>query len=146
MWKILQWLLPLRRAVPVAANQASGDEGERLAADFLARERGCRIVARNWRNPRDEREEIDLVCLDGDILVFVEVKARSVFAFVPGYYAVNGRKKKVLRRACLAYLRGLRKRPATIRFDVVEITHGGPDGPRVLHFEHVPLFAKHDRP
>ena len=64
-----------------------GAEGERLAAEFFRGRQGYEIVARNWRNPRDQREEIDLVCRDGEVLVFVEVKSRSDTALVPGYYA-----------------------------------------------------------
>lgn len=124
----------------------AGAASERLAAEWLARERGFAVVARNWRNPRDRREEIDLVCRDRGALVFVEVKARSASALVPGYYAVDRRKKRVLLRACKAYLARLRTKPLTFRFDVVEVSL--PDGarhPAVLHFENVPLFPKHYR-
>ena len=126
----------------------AGAEGEKLAADFLRRERGFRLVARNWRNPRDRRDEIDLVCRDGEVLVFVEVKARSADALVPGYYAVNARKKRVLLRVCTAYLRRLRPPPVTFRLDVVEVTRpaaGSAAAPVILHFENVPLFPKHFR-
>lgn len=124
---------------------SAGAAGERAAAEFLRRERGFAIVARNWRSPRDRRDEIDLVCRDGEILVFVEVKTRAAAALVPGYYAVNARKKKALRRACTVYLRALAgaARPRTFRFDVVEV--GMPAGsgpPEVRHFENVPLFPK----
>lgn len=127
---------------------AAGDEGERLAADWLQRERGFQLVVRNWRNPADRREEIDLVCRDGEVLVFVEVKARAADALVPGYYAVTRRKKRILERAARTYLRSLRDRPRTFRFDIVEIglpTDGTPAAPRILHFENVPLFPKHFR-
>lgn len=125
-----------------AGSENTGDAGERLAADWLRRERGFAVVARNWRNPRDRREEIDLVCRDGDVLVFVEVKARAADALVPGYYAVNARKKRVVERAARAYLRQLREKPRTFRFDVVEIGLRPPAEPEVLHFENVPLFRK----
>ena len=130
-----------------ATNESDGDRGERVAAEWLARERGFRTVTRNWRNPRDRREEIDLVCRDGEALVFVEVKARAAGALVPGYHAVNERKKRVLRRASAAYLRALPDKPHTFRFDVVEVTFGRAtrDVPEVLHFENVPLFPKHFR-
>lgn len=125
---------------------ATGAAGEQAAAAFL-RTRGLVIVTRNWRNPRDHREELDLVCRDGEALVFVEVKARAASALVPGYYAVNRRKKKVLLRACAAYLRALHPPPATFRFDVVEVaTHHDGRPPEILHFENVPLFSKHFRP
>ncbi len=123
----------------------AGARGEALAARHLCEEAGYRVIVRNWRNPRDRRDEIDLVCLDGDILVFVEVKARSALALVPGYFAVDPRKKRVLRRACKAYLSALRPAPRTFRFDIVEVEHGM-GAPIVRHFENVPLFAKHDLP
>jgi putative endonuclease len=119
-----------------------GAAGERLAAEFLHGRQGYQIVVRNWRNPRDQREEIDLVCRDGDVLVFVEVKSRPAAALVPGYYAVNRRKKRVLRRAIHAYLTQLRLRPRTFRFDVAEVITGGPTPPQILHFQNVPLFPK----
>ncbi len=103
------------------------------------------LVARNWRNPRDQREEIDLVMREGAVLVFVEVKARSAAAKVPGFYAVDRRKRRVLTRAIKAYLWRLREEPTTHRFDVVELELGeGGDvaAAAVRHFENVPL----DRP
>ncbi len=132
----------------------SAERGERLAADWLRQERNFTIVARNWRNPRDRRDEIDLVCQDGEALLFVEVKTRVVGALVPGYYAVDERKKTVLRRAAGAYLAGLRDKPRPARFDVVEVTlssgvktEGGAPitdstvgRSEILHFENVALF------
>ncbi len=129
----------------------AGAEGEALAADFLRRERGFRLVARNWRNPRDRRDEIDLIGRIDGVLVFVEVKARSADALVPGYYAVNARKKRILLRTCMAYLKQLRPAVATFRFDVVEVSlapkdaTGRASAPEILHFENVPLFPKHFR-
>ena len=81
-------------------------------------------MAANWRNPRDRREELDLVMLDRGILVFVEVKARAAGALVPGYYAVDRRKRRVLRRAVQAYVAALRDKPHAVRFDVVEVKDG----------------------
>lgn len=124
-----------------------GEDGERLAAAWLQRERGFRIVARNWRSPRDRREEIDLVARDGEVLVFVEVKARAAGALVSGYHAVDARKREVLRRAVTAYLAGLRIKPVTVRFDIVEVAlpiAGG--AAEVRHFASIPLFSPHWRP
>ncbi|MGA3007282.1 MAG: YraN family protein, partial [Opitutaceae bacterium] len=102
---------------------SAGAAGERTAAEFLRRECGFSVVARNWRSPRDRRDELDLVCRDGEVLVFVEVKTRADTARVPGYSAIDARKKRALRRACSAYLRALgRARPLTFRFDVVELS------------------------
>ncbi len=152
MWqRLLQWLRAgavVRTAGTGAASakSAAGAAGERVAADFL-RARGFTLVVRNWRSPRDRRDELDLVCRDGETLVFVEVKTRAATALVPGYYTVDVRKKRALRRAATAYLRGLRPPPATFRLDVVEVaTHTDGHPPELRHFENVPLFAKHFRP
>ncbi len=120
----------------------SGYVGERLAARWLQRERGFTTVARNWRSPHDRRDELDLVCRDRDVLVFVEVKSRAAGALVPGYFAVGARKKRVMLRAAESYLAGMRPRPRTFRCDVVEIITHADASPEVLHFENVPLFRK----
>ncbi len=121
---------------------ADGARGEQAAADFLKGRHGFSIVTRNWRSPRDQRDEIDLVCQDGDVLVFVEVKARAEGALVPGYHAVDERKKRALRRAVQAYLGQLDQPPRTFRFDVAEVTLSARLPAQVLHFENVPLFPK----
>jgi putative endonuclease len=133
---MFHWLRKLfgPKAVPNA-----GHASEQLAAAWLRRERGFTLVARNWRNPRDLRDELDLVCQDGEVLVFIEVKARAAEALVPGYYAVDRRKKRVLQRAIKAYLAQLRTKPRTFRFDIVEVALPS----EVRYFENVPLFSKH---
>ena len=136
-----RWLGGLRPT----GTAATGDRGERLAAAFLGA-KGFKIIARNWRSPRDRRDEIDLVCRDGEVLVFVEVKTRTATALVPGYHAVDRRKKDVLRRAATAYLRSLHPSPATFRLDVVEVATHDDHESEVRHFENVPLFTKHFRP
>lgn len=143
--RLFRWISP--------GNGGAGARGERAAEEFLRRARGFRCVARNWRNPKDRREEIDLVMRDGDILVFIEVKARAANALVSGFHAVNAGKKAIMRRACAAYLRGLAEKPRTFRFDVVEVTLGAAAGgtqglrsaerePAVRHYENVALFPK----
>lgn len=137
-----------RRLRTFVSALAAGDEGERIARRFLVAKPGWRLVAANWRNPRDLREELDLVMCDREVLVFVEVKARSEGARVPGYHAVDQRKRKVLRRAIKAYVSALREKPRTVRFDVVEVTLPSVSGtaPGVLHFEGIPLMGPQWRP
>ena len=72
---------------------STGEHGERLAAEFLQHQ-GYAVVARNWRDPQDRRDELDLICRDGEVLVFVEVKTRAATALVAGFFAVDSRKKK----------------------------------------------------
>jgi putative endonuclease len=140
---MLAWLRETLRLDenPRAPAEERGAEGERLAAGQLQRQ-GYEVVACNWRNPRDRREEIDLVCRDGDVLIFVEVKTRPDTALVPGFFAVDRRKKRVLRRAIHAYLTRLRRRPRTFRFDVVEVVTSAKRPPEVLHYANVALFPK----
>lgn len=131
-----KWLS--QRSVP--SNR--GARGEKFAEQFLIKEKKMRLIARNWRNPRDRREEIDLVMRDGDVLVFVEVKTRSADALVPGYYAVDRKKRKILRRGILAYLRGMKDPPVTHRLDVVEVAWPKPgqnEDPGLRHFANVAL-------
>ncbi len=132
----------LVRPAPRPAAAVAGARGEQAAADFLQARHGFAILARNWRSPRDQRDEIDLVCRDGDVLVFVEVKARAAGALVRGHLAIDERKKRVLRRAVHAYLGQLAHPPRTFRFDVAEVTLSGRLPPQVLHFENAPLFPK----
>lgn len=124
------------------ARARAGALGEQTAADFLHARHGFTIVARNWRSPRDRRDEIDLVCRDGDVLVFVEVKARAAGALVSGYLAVDERKKRALRRAVQAYLGLITPPPRTFRLDIVEVTLSDRLPPQVMHYENAPLFPK----
>jgi putative endonuclease len=138
MWdRITGHEAPARRAEAEA-----GARGEQAAADYLSNRHGFAIVTRNWRSPRDRRDEIDLVCRDGDVLVFVEVKARAEGALVSGFEAVDDRKKRALRRAVHAYLAALAHPPRTFRFDVAEVTLSGRLPPQVMHYENAPLFPK----
>jgi putative endonuclease len=127
---------------PRAPHNEAGARGEQAAADFLQARQGFVIVTRNWRSPRDQRDEIDLVCRDGDVLVFVEVKARAEGALVSGFQSVDERKKRVLRRAVQTYLAELRSPPRTFRLDIVEVTLSGRLPAQVMHYENAPLFPK----
>jgi len=93
-----------------------GARGERLAEGHYRRQ-GARCLAANWRHGRDE---LDLVVLEGEVLVFVEVKTRTAEVGGEGYRAVNPRKKRALRRAATAWMRQIGGACHT-RFDVVEV-------------------------
>ena len=121
-----------------------GALAEARAAAWLEHHVGMRLVARNWRNPRDRREEIDLIMREGPVLVFVEVKGRSAQARVPGLHAVGAAKRAILRRAVRAYLVGLREPDRPLRFDVVEVEVNpamAAESWPVHHFPGVPLFS-----
>ncbi len=56
----------------MTSRMSTGQRGEEIAQHFLE-ERGLKLVERNWRC---RAGELDLVMLDGDVLVYVEVKTR----------------------------------------------------------------------
>lgn len=146
--QMIRWLKSLWNrlkpdvAAPPSAEAEAGRRGEQAAADFLRVRQGYAIVTRNWRSPGDRRDEIDIVCRDGDVLVFVEVKARAEGARVSGYLAVDERKKRALRRAVQAYLGQLVPPPRTFRLDIVEVTLSRRLPAQVMHYENAPLFPK----
>lgn len=94
-----------------------GQRGEDAAARFLRR-RGYRIVDRGCRS---KRGEVDLVALDGQTVVFVEVKTRTTAEMGVPSEAVDIDKQRRLTRLALAWLKqhGLLEQPA--RFDVVAV-------------------------
>ncbi|RYG46628.1 YraN family protein [bacterium] len=80
----------------VPSRSELGARFERVAADYL-RDRGWTIVTRRWRGGGGE---LDLIALDGDTLVFVEVKA----SFAPGF-APEDQIGEVKRRRIAAAIR-----------------------------------------
>ena len=94
-----------------------GVQGERAAKEHLKR-CGLKFLTANFRS---DRGEIDLVFRDGDCLVFVEVKTRSVGGWVRPAASVDKQKRRHLTRCAFDYLRLLKNPPVKIRFDVVEV-------------------------
>lgn len=104
-----------------------GEEGEAVARRFLEG-LGFRIVEENFACPMGE---IDLIAEEGDVLVFVEVKARRSAQFGGPAEAVHARKQRQILRVAETYLRERRLR-VPCRVDVVAVEfppHGSP--PRV---------------
>lgn len=94
-----------------------GRYGEETAASWL-RAQGYGILRRNFR--WGNSGEVDLVCRDGETLVFVEVKARTRTDYGSPGRAVDARKRTLLRRGARHWLR-LLGREVPYRFDIVEI-------------------------
>jgi putative endonuclease len=93
-----------------------------------------------------ETGEVRVIDVMRSISYVVTVKTRAANALVAGFYAVDRRKKKVMLRACTAYLRGLGSagHNLTYRFDVIEVSRATAkdEPPVVRHFENIPLFPK----
>jgi putative endonuclease len=133
------WTLGFKRNL--STSTLKGHYGEWFACKFLVRE-GFALVHKNWRSKRNQRLEIDLICMDGDILVFVEVRARSSSSLVSGYDSINQKKLNILKRACAAYLRENKGRLNHYRFDIVEIDlpSSGKGKPILFHHENIAIF------
>ena len=125
--KIKSWLV--REEKPEHLRR--GALGERAARAYLKRQ-GLKFLTANFRS---HRGEIDLVFRDGDCLVFVEVKARSSEDWTRPAAAVDARKRRLLSRTALDYLRLLRNPQMKIRFDIVEVLLS--DG-KVREVRHLP--------
>lgn len=104
--------------------RARGDAAEELAAAYLAA-RGLTILA---RNVRCKGGELDLVCLDGEVLALIEVRQRSSAGFGGALASVTAAKRRKIVRDARHLLRttaAWRNRP--MRFDVIGF-EGPPDG------------------
>lgn len=99
------------------------------AASFL-RAQGCSVLRRNWRAARGG--ELDLVCRDGDCLVFVEVKTRVNDAYGGPARAVNARKRALIRKGASHWMRQLPE-PVHFRYDVVEVLFHEGRPPLIRH-------------
>ena len=104
-----------------------GARGEKLACVFLRRQ-GYKILYRNFRARHGG--EVDIVCRDGDTLVFVEVKTRKRDDAVRPSESVNAAKRKLISRGALAWLQLLDNPDILSRFDVVEIVLAENEDPR----------------
>ena len=113
--RALAWLAALGAQLPL------GRRGERAAEKHLRRN-GYRIVARNFRAVG---AEIDLVAVDGDTLVFVEVKTRRSREAGAPEEAVDERKQKRMRRAAEAFAARYRADEVEMRFDIVAVDASG---------------------
>ena len=94
-----------------------GRKGESAAVQLL-KDSGYRILD---RNVRARFGEIDLVAKEGNILCFVEIKARTGLQFGWPEEAVNFKKRWQLGRLANWYLQAHRLDSVPVRFDVVSI-------------------------
>jgi len=117
---------PKARRPRQSATQQAGSLAEDLAAEYLLKA-GLRVVARNLRK---RTGEIDLVCLDGGTLVFVEVRQRGTGRFGGAAASVNRHKRQRLMRTAALLLADAARRwtngkAASCRFDVVTLEPEG---------------------
>jgi putative endonuclease len=101
--------------------QKIGARGEDAAARFL-QSRRFKILDRNWRSGS---LELDLVCEDGEEIVFVEVKTRTGASMTTPAEGISPGKKRNIVRAARAWLGAHRAWERICRFDVVCVMYNG---------------------
>lgn len=104
--------------------------GERHAERYLNK-LGMKTLERNYRA---ERAEIDLIMLDGDRIVFVEVKTRLSDEFGSGAEAITDAKQRSVIRCATAYIRENKLENSPMRFDAVEV-NGSYISPEINHID-----------
>ena len=112
-----------------------GRWGEQLAEEYL-RKKGYTILRRNFQI---RQGEIDIICVEQEILVFVEVKTRTGTAYGYPQEAVNYTKMQHMRTAALAFLNENKDiHYKALRFDVIGIIiNGSNELPQIEHIENV---------
>lgn len=124
---------------PPGGRSEAGREAEAIAEAHLVG-LGWEVLARNHAT---RRGEVDLICRDGDVICFVEVRSRSGDAQGSPLETVTPVKARRVVAAATDWAWRNDKLDAALRFDVVGVILG-PGGPA---FEHVRgAFDAHGQP
>ena len=105
----------------IIPSRRRGNLGEDAAARYLE-SRGLRVIERNWRH---RQWELDLVCRDGDTVVFVEVKTRRAGGMGSPADGLTRAKRARLVKAAGQYLTKHDLWDAPCRFDLAGVTDTG---------------------
>ena len=125
-----------KKATVLPTNNELGVWGEEQAADYLRR-KGYTILERDWKSGH---RDIDIIATNGQVVVFVEVKARRNRVFGEPEDAVDYKKMKNLRAAMNHYIKFKNIRQ-DVRFDVITVVGTPYQGEAdITHIEDVPTF------
>ena len=120
----------------MAVHNELGAWGEELAAAFLEG-KDYVIVERDWKTGH---RDLDIIALNGETLVFVEVKTRRNRVFGEPEEAIDYRKLQNLRLAINHFVKS-RRVNRDFRLDVITVVGtpvGGP--PQISHIIDVPMY------
>lgn len=109
-----------------------GKFGEDYTADYLIN-KGLEIIARNFRR---KGGELDIVALDGKMLVVVEVKSRKFGSLTDGLDAMTYQKRRNIIRTAQRFIDETDVEFDEMRFDVAELTLTTEKIPQVLDFSY----------
>lgn len=117
-------------------NYSKGKEGEKLAKVFLEK-KGWRLVEMNYAN---KQGEIDLIMVDGPVLVFVEVKLKVGEEYGRPEEMIGPRKLWKIRRVAESYLSTevkMARKYERQRIDAVCIVKENNKIKRINHYENI---------
>jgi putative endonuclease len=110
-------------------NRKIGEKGEYLAEQFLI-SNGYAILDRNWRVGH---KEIDIICKQEDLYIFVEVKTRTSVRQGMPEESISASKITSVTEAARIYL--YEKQYKDIRFDVISIILKKNEDFEILHIK-----------
>ena len=117
-----------------------GTRSERAAARFL-KKLGYRVLARNFTCLVGE---LDLVALDGDCIVFVEVRSTEKADAIGPALSVDAAKQRKLTKLALFYLQRKNLLNQSARFDVLAVSWPADAAePKMVHYQNA--FEPTDR-
>lgn len=119
----------------MAQHNELGKWGEDVAIDYLT-DKGYRILERDWHSGH---RDLDIIALDGDVVVIVEVKTRRNRLFSEPEQSVDYRKMRNLLTASNHYVK-LRHLNNPLRFDIITIVGAMGQEPEVSHLEDIRLL------
>ena len=98
-------------------NIQKGFLGEDIAIKYLI-SNGYNILERNYRTSIGE---IDIIAIKSNILVFIEVKARTSIDYGYPYEAVNFRKQDKIIKTSFIYTKQKNLFDYQVRYDIIEV-------------------------
>lgn len=114
----------------MASHNELGKWGEEMAAEYLLRQ-GYTIMERDWKSGH---RDLDIIALDGNTVVFVEVKTRRNRLFTEPEMAVDYQKIRNLQQAANHYIK-YRHINQEVRFDVITVVGSMNETPSVEHIK-----------
>ena len=113
----------------MAEHNDFGNLAENLAADFLVK-KNYKILARNFRF---QRAEIDIIAEFGELIIVIEVKARSYNTLIDPQEAVTKKKIKAI-VMCADFYMNENNLNKEVQFDIITVL---PDEQGKLQINHI---------
>ncbi len=113
----------------MASHNDFGKKAEDLAVQFLQKN-GYKIIVRNFRY---QKAEIDIIAEKDNLIIIVEVKARSTDFFILPQEAVTKGKIRLIVTSANHFMEEYNK-DQEVRFDIISVL---PDEKGSLNIEHI---------